>query len=56
MKKTGLFAAGLVMVTAGMALTISQWATLAQVVTAFSGPVLAVGGLVLLFSASTKGR
>ena len=44
------------MVIGGMALTLAQWATLTEVVKAFIGPVLAVAGLVLLFSASTKNK
>ena len=53
MKKVALFAAGLGLVIAGMTLTLSQWDILAQMVKACAGPVLAVAGLVILFSVST---
>ena len=56
MKRIVLFAIGLTLVVGGMALTLSQWATLTEVVKAFAGPFLAVAGLVLLFSVSIKDR
>ena len=54
MKNVALFAAGLALVIAGMALTLSQWDILAQMGKACAGPVLAVAGLVVLFSVSAK--
>ena len=54
MKTVALFVLGLVLVTAGMALTLAQWDNLAMIVKACAGPVLAVAGCVAMFAASVK--
>jgi hypothetical protein len=51
-RKAAVFIAGFAMTALGITLVFQQWEAIVLVFKAFIGPVLAVGGLVILFASS----
>ena len=54
MKRIILFALGFALVVGGMSLLLRNWQATAIIFNGAMPPVLAVGGLVLMFAASLK--
>jgi hypothetical protein len=54
MSKALIFIAGFLLVAMGIGILIKNWAILASMVKAFAGIVLALMGLVMMFSASFR--
>ena len=52
--KTVIFIMGFALTILGITLVLQQWEAVVLVFKAFIGPVLAVAGLVILFSATLK--
>jgi len=53
-RKGIIFIAGFILTTLGITLVLQQWESIVLVFKAFIGPILAVAGLVILFSATLK--
>ena len=51
-RKAIIFIAGFILTTLGITLVLQQWQAVVLVFKAFIGPVLALAGLVILFSSS----
>jgi len=53
-RKANVFIAGFILTTLGITLVLQQWESVVLVFKAFIGPLLAVTGLVILFSSTLK--
>jgi len=53
-RKAAVFIAGFILTTVGITVVLQQWETVVLVFKAFIGPILAVIGLVILFSSTLK--
>jgi hypothetical protein len=53
-RKIVIFLAGFALTTLGITLVLQQWEAVVLVFKAFIGPILAVTGLVILFSSTLK--
>jgi hypothetical protein len=51
-RKGIIFIVGFILTTLGITLVLQQWESVVLVFKAFIGPILAVAGLVILFSSS----